>query len=204
MFPSQLLIYLFWTLLMAQLGYLHLTKAFIRCCNSFWKSSGLVQTVLALWVSVHMTLYLADRLWCLSHCRYWSLWVVLWYTVMERELSASGVTKVSRKGMAPFSWLPSTVNLIAGSMLLICSRNPCSWACFWVTKLLSTYINQCLGGWRQIRELLSQNVPCTDCNYGAYCRSHSQSFNLLIEFILKGEVSIMQTDPQKFNDVLYW
>ena len=99
MFPFQLLlIYLFWTLPMAQLGYLHLTKAYLRCCNSFWKSSGLVQTVLAPWVSVPMTLYLADRLWWLFHCTYWSVWVDLQYTVMERELSASGVIKVSRKG----------------------------------------------------------------------------------------------------------
>ena len=90
-------------LLMAQLGYMHLTKASIRCCYSFRKSSGLVQTVLALWVSVPMTLYLVDRLWWVyptaSIGQYgWGLW----YTVMERELSASGVTKVSRKGMAPF------------------------------------------------------------------------------------------------------
>ena len=41
-------------------------------------------------------------------------------------------------------------------------------------------------------------------NYGAYWRPHSYSFNLLIEFILKEEVSIMQTEPQMFNDALYW
>ena len=41
------------------------------------------------------------------------------------------------------------------------------------------------------------------CSYGAYQRPHSHSFNLLIEFILKRIVSIMQTEPQKVNDVLY-
>ena len=62
LFPSQLLlIKLFWTLLMAQLGYLHMTKASLRCCNSFWKSSDLVQTVLALWLSVPKTLYIVVR-----------------------------------------------------------------------------------------------------------------------------------------------
>ena len=66
-----------------------------------------------------MTLYFADRLWWLSHCKYWSVCVGLWYTVMERELSANGVTKVSRNEIAPFPSVPSTVNLIAGSMLLI-------------------------------------------------------------------------------------
>ena len=163
MFSSQLfLIYLFWTLLMAQLGYLHLTKASLRCCNSFWKSSGLVQTVLALWVSLPMTLYIVGRLWWLFHCKYWSVWVGLQYTVMDRKLSASGVTKVSRKEMAPLPWLLSTVNLIAASMLLICSRDVCFWTCCWMTKVSSTNLNQCLGGWRQTGELLSQNVPYTD------------------------------------------
>ena len=160
---SQLLLmYLFLTLLMAQLGYLHLTKASLRCCNSFWKSSGLVQTVLALWVIVPMTLCLVGRLWLLSHYKYWSMWVGLWYTVMDGDLSASGVTKVSKKGMAPFPWLLSTVNLIAGSMLLIWSTNVCLWACCWIKKVSSTNLNQCLRGWRQNRELHFQNVPYMD------------------------------------------
>ena len=125
------------TLLMAQGGYLHLTKAFLRCWSSLWRSSGSVQTVSALWVSVPMTLYLADRLWWLSHCKNWSVCVGLQYTIMERELSASGVTKVSRNGIAPFPWVPSTVSLIAGSMLLIWSRNACLWACCWMTHVSS-------------------------------------------------------------------
>ena len=70
---SQLLFKnLLYTLLMAQWGYLHFTKSFLRCCYSLWRSSGPVQTVFALWVSVPMTLPLADRLWWLSHCKYWS------------------------------------------------------------------------------------------------------------------------------------
>ena len=96
------------TLFMVHLGYLHLTKtkASLRCVNSSLRSSGVVQTVLALWVSVPMTLYLAERLWWLSHYKYWSLWNGLQYTFMLRELSASGLTKVSRKGIVQFSWLP--------------------------------------------------------------------------------------------------
>ena len=100
--PRLLLMYLLWTLLMAQWGYLHLNSASLWCSNSFWKSCGLEQTVLALWVSVPMMLYLADRLWWLSHCGYWSVWVGLWYAVMDRELSAWGVTKVSRNGTPHF------------------------------------------------------------------------------------------------------
>ena len=151
-----------------------------------------------------MTLYLADRLWWLCHCKYWSVWVGLWYIVMERELSALGVTKVSRKGMAPFPWLPSTVNLIAGSMLLIWSRNACLWAC-WMTKVSSTNLNQGLDKLEaDPRASLSKLFHIQIGNYGAYQRTHSHSFHLLIEFILKGELSIMQTEPHKFNDVLYW
>ena len=69
LWSSQLLFNtLFCTLLMAKAGQLHFPMAFLRYVNSFWKSSGSVQTVLALWVSVPMTLYLAERLWWLSHC----------------------------------------------------------------------------------------------------------------------------------------
>ena len=94
-------------------GYLHLPKAFLRCCISLWKGSGPVQTGMALWVRVTMTLYLAERLWWLSHCKYWSVWAGLQYTVTDKELSASCLIKVSRKGIDPFSWLLSAVNLIA-------------------------------------------------------------------------------------------
>ena len=44
-----------------------------------------------------------------------------WYTWKDKELSANGVTRVSWDGMAPFGWVPSTVNLIAGSTLLMWS-----------------------------------------------------------------------------------
>ena len=75
---SQLLFtYLLWTFCMAHLWYLHLTKASLRCCNSSLKSSGLVKTILALCVRVPITLYLAERLWWLPHCKYWSVWVGL-------------------------------------------------------------------------------------------------------------------------------
>ena len=86
--PRLLLRTLFCTLLMAQVGYLHLPIAFLRCLSSFWRSSGSVQTVFVPWVSVPMTLYLADRLWWLSHCKCWSVWVGFQYTVMDREASA--------------------------------------------------------------------------------------------------------------------
>ena len=46
----------------AHLGHLHLTKPSLRYCNSSLRSSSVAQTVMALWVSVPMTLYLSERL----------------------------------------------------------------------------------------------------------------------------------------------
>ena len=147
---------------MAHLGYLHLTKASLRCCNSS-RSCHVVQTVLALWVSVPMTLYLAEWLWWLSPCKYWSVCVGLQYTFILRELSASNLTKVSRKGIAPLSWLPSIVNFIAGSILLIWSRKSCLWTCGWMTQVSSTNLYQSLGGLEADLRAFLPNAPCTGC-----------------------------------------
>ena len=138
---------LFCTLFIAHLRYLHLTRTSLRCCKSSFKSPGVVQTVLALWVSVPVLLYQAERLWWLSYCKHWSVWVGLQYTFMLKELSASGWTKVSRKGIASFSWLPLTMNFIHGSILFIWSRKSCLWACCWMTQVSSTNLYHNLGGW---------------------------------------------------------
>ena len=104
MLSSQLwLMYLFWALLMAQLGYLHLTNASVRCCNVFWKNSGPVQTVLAKWVSVPMTLYLADRLWWLSHCKYWSVCVELAVHSYGKGIICLRCNKGIKEGNGPIS-----------------------------------------------------------------------------------------------------
>ena len=153
------------TFLMAQSRLLHLAKALLRWLSSSWSSSGFVQTVLTLCVRVLMTLYLESRLWWLSHCKYWSVWVGFWYTWNDKELSAKGVTRVSRNGMAPFTWFPSTVNLIAGSTLLMWSTNSCLWACCWMTHQIG--------------------------DYGADMWSHRCTLNLLIKLVLKRKVSIV-------------
>ena len=69
------LLSLFSTLSKAHLGYLHWVRAFLRCSFSCLSNSGLLHTVLALWERVLITLNLAERLWWLSDCRYWSVWV---------------------------------------------------------------------------------------------------------------------------------
>ena len=104
------LLSLFSTLSKAQLGYLHLVRAFLRWSFSCLSSSGLLHTVWALWERVLMTLNLAERSWWLSHCSYLSVWVGFLYTVMDRLPSTSGFTMVSKKGMEPSSLLSSTVN----------------------------------------------------------------------------------------------
>ena len=100
--------YLLWTFWMAHPGYLHLPKASLRCCISFWKSSGLQQTVLALWVRVSMTLYLAERLWWLSQCMYWSVWVGMWYTVIDKKFSKMSPNIYSSAVYVP----PDSISLI--------------------------------------------------------------------------------------------
>ena len=57
------------------LGIFAWVRAFLGCSFSCLSNSGLLHTVLALWERVLITLNLAERLWWLSHCRYWSVWV---------------------------------------------------------------------------------------------------------------------------------
>ena len=109
---------------------------------SLWRSSGLLHTVWALWERMWITLNLAERWWWLSHCRYLSVWVGFLHTMMDRFPSASGLTIVSKKGMAPSSLLFSTVNWMAGSTLLMCCRKSCLWISLWMKNVSSTYLHQ--------------------------------------------------------------
>ena len=139
------LLSLFSTLSKAHLQYLHWVRAFLRCSFSCLSNSGLLHTVLALWERVLITLNLAERLWWLSHCRYWSVWVGFLYTVMDRPPSSSDFTMVSKKGMEPSSLLSSTVNFMARSTLLMCWRKSCLLTSLWMTRVSSTNLNQNLG-----------------------------------------------------------
>ena len=146
----------------AHLGYLHLVRAFLRRSFSCWSNSGLLHTVEALWERVWITLNLAERWWWLSHCRYWSVCVGFPITDMDREPSTSGLTIVSKKGIEPSSLLSSTVNLMAGSTLLMCWRKPCLLASLWMTKVSSTYLCQNLGGGEQYLGLFVLSTPGID------------------------------------------
>ena len=139
----------FSTLSKAHFGYLHWMSTFLGWSNSLWRCSRLLHTVLTLWVRVLITLNLAERWWWLYYCRYWSVWVDFLYTVMHNLPSASGLTMVSKKGMAPSSLLFSTVNMMAGSTLLMCCRKYYLMVSFWMTKVSSTCLCQSLEGWGQ-------------------------------------------------------
>ena len=132
-----------------------------------------------------MTLYFRERLWWLSHCKYWFVCVGLWYTVMDKELSASGITKLWRKGIAPFPWVPSTVNIIAGSMILIWSRNACLWAWCWMTHVSSTNLYHTWGVCSRPEGFSLKMLNVQVGNYRVYGWAHSYSLNLLIEFIIE-------------------
>ena len=138
------------TLYMAHLGYLQLLIAFLRWSISLWRSSSLLHTVFALWERILITLYLANQWWWLSHCRYWSVWESFLYTVIDNVLSVSGLARVSKKGMAPSCLVSSTVNFMAGSTLLMCSRKFCLFSSFWITKVSCTYCSHSLGEWVEL------------------------------------------------------
>ena len=81
----------------AHLGYLHWPSTSSGCSYSFSSNFGIEQMVCALYVRVLITLYLAAKLWLLSHRRYKSVCVGFLYTPMEKVLSVSGVIMVSKK-----------------------------------------------------------------------------------------------------------
>ena len=54
-----------------------------------------------------------------------------------------------------------------------------------------------------LRAFLSKQIAQIG-NYWTYRWPHRHSFNLLIKLVLERKVSIMQTEPQQFYDVLNW
>ena len=82
-------------------GALTVNECFPEILHFFLEKFRLIANCFALWVSVLITLCLADRWWWLSHCTHWSMWVGFLYTVRDSLPSASGLEMVSKKGMAP-------------------------------------------------------------------------------------------------------
>ena len=67
------------------------------------------------------------------------------YIVIDNILSASGFTRVSKKGMIPSCLVSPTVNFIARPTLSMCSRKFCLFSFFWMTKVSSTNLSHSLG-----------------------------------------------------------
>ena len=106
------------------------------------------------------------------------------YTVRDRVLSAVGFTMGSRNGIAPSSLLFSTVTLMVGSTLLICSRKICLCSSCWMTKVSSIYLNQSLGGGSNSEDCLFQVFCVQVSHYGTDWRPDSCAFYLFIELAL--------------------
>ena len=62
------------------------------------------------------------------------------YTVVIKEMSACGITRVSKKGMDLSALVSSVVNWMYGSKLLVCSRNYSFFDVSVTTKVSSTYL----------------------------------------------------------------
>ena len=130
-FPSWLpLITLFHILLIAHLGCLHLSKAFLRCCNSL-RSSGVVLTVLALWFSISLTLLGRKTNPTASTGQY----VCLQYTYAKGVVCLrfdQGIKK--RDSPVLLVTFNSELNILS-----------CLWTCCWMTKVSSTNLYHSLG-----------------------------------------------------------
>ena len=75
-------------------------------------------------------------------------------------LSDSGLSIASRKGIAQSCWLFSTVNLMAESILLKCSRKLCLCSSCWMAKVSSTYLRQSMGVLADLSVVLSKCSMC--------------------------------------------
>ena len=133
-------------LFIAQLGYLHITRALCICYCSSSICCWLEHMCLALCKRVLMILYLFAMAWWLSHCKYWLVWVGFLYTVVARLPSLCGVTKVSKKGIDPSPLVVSAVNLMFGSIEFIWWKNSSLCCSSWMTNVSSTYLFHRLGG----------------------------------------------------------
>ena len=201
---SQLLLSTFCcTLVMAQWGYLHFHSAVPKWFISPWSSSGSVKTTSGLWVNVPMTLYLAERLWWLSHCKYWSVWVGLWYTLKGQWIVCYGCDKGVKEGNSPIAlssfhseldcWIDTVYMIQEYLSVSLFLDDPC---------VIHKPVPNPGGGVNSRHKCFSLKTFIIQIgNKGTNWWSHCHTINLLIKLVLKRKVSIMQTEPQQFYDV---
>ena len=111
----------------AHLEYLQWERTSSICINSFFSSSELEHTDLALCVRVLITLNLQARLWWPSHWRYKSVCVDFLYTHVIKVPSSFGVTNVCKMAwnhlpsvLLWWTWWKGPQNLcVAGTLLSV-------------------------------------------------------------------------------------
>ena len=99
-------------------GYLHLCKASLKC-SSLCKYNELEQRVHTLCVRVLNTLYLAARLWWLSYCKYWSVWVGFCKLLWRGCFLVPARSVCQKRAWKPSCLVSSVVNTMQGSMELL-------------------------------------------------------------------------------------
>ena len=181
---------------MAHLGYLDLSRASLRCCNSSFRSSGEVHTTLALWVSVPMTLYLADRLMMTIPFKYWSVWMDFVINFYAKVVVCLWFDQGIKKRDSPIFLIIydselysriNTVNMIQKKFFMgLLFDDP-----YVIHKPILKPRE--VGGRPEHFSLKMLHVQVSYCR--AYWWPHSHPFHLFIEPNLKREVSIMQTEP---------
>ena len=100
-----------------------------------------------------------ERVWWLSHCKYWSVWVGFLYILVARVPSGHWMTIVSRKGMDPSALVSSTVNWMLWSTEVMWSRNSSLYVEMITIKILSTCLSHRCGGGLMCWGLSTQNFP---------------------------------------------
>ena len=173
---------------MAQWGYLHLTKAFLRCCSSLWRSSGAVQTVstvgrctsdtvLGRWTLMAVPLQVLVSMCGLAvHCNRKGIVCLQCYQGIKEW---DGPISLSTFYYKLDCWI-YTVDVIQKCLFVsLLLDDPCA-----IHKPKPNWAG--IGGRTLGFSLKMFHVQIG--NYWAYWSSHSCSLNLFTEFILKGKV----------------
>ena len=180
----------------AHAGYLDLVRTSLRFCCSVLKCSGMEEAVLALCSNVLITLYFAAMQWCLSQCRYWSLWMGSYIHLWTELCYALMLPKCPEMGwnclaLCPLLW----IWLLGLLVLLMCCKNfsLCSVCC--ITKVSSTNLFHNVGGLSTVlRAHLFKIFHVYVFYYQADWESHGCSLHLFIILTLEEKICMVGTN----------
>ena len=148
----------------------------------------MLQTDLAPWVSVPMTPCLADRLWWLSHCKYWSVSVGLWHTPYAYRIVCLSINQDIKKRHSPI--LPDYLQLWNLYLDLYCWYDPRKVACGFVVEWPKCHPQTYTSTWRGVCNADMSTSPSKCPMYGLATMGltwslHSCTFHLFITLVLK-------------------